>query len=136
MSRTPENVGEWHVALEADSLEGLFAEAARVIADSSATEPTGGTRWERIAVTARDLPTLLVDWANELVGRSEATDCAYREVRDLTVERTIDGPVEARGEVCAQPVAVWGSPVKAATYHDASVERRDGRWCATVLFDV
>ena len=36
----------------------------------------------------------------------------------------------------ASTVEEWVSPLKAATYHGATVERQDSGWRAVVLFDV
>lgn len=130
-SRTEEHVGEWKVSLRADTLEELFAEGARVV--SRACGPTSGEpgAWEPVALDARDTPALLVDFLNELLGRSEISGRAYDEVRDL---RIVDGTL--RGEVRGKFVRQWRSALKAATYHGLVLERDGPRWSAVVLFDV
>ena len=144
-SRTLEHVGEWKVELRADSLEQLYIELARVIARETGAESgttSSAAQWERVSVESRDHPALLVDWANELIGRSEVTGCAYAEVRNLRIE---SGPprvanqgegLRLSAEVRGQPVEEWVSVLKAATYHDALVERTNGEWHGEVLFDV
>jgi SHS2 domain-containing protein len=109
-SRSEEHVGEWKVTLWADTLPELFTEAARVIA--RACGPTRGAprAWESIALTSRDVETLLVDWANELLGRSEIAQLAYGETRGLEIA---DGRIT--GEVRGRSVTDWRSPLKAAT---------------------
>lgn len=130
-SRSEEHVGEWKVTLWADSLDDLFAEAARVV--SRACGPVRGAPgpWEQISLAAKDTTTLLADWINELLGRSEVSGRAYNEVRRMQIR---DGHLEA--QVRGRPVTSWRSPIKAATYHDLSLERRDNRWRAVVLLDV
>ena len=130
-SRTEEHVGEWKVSLRADTLEELFAEAARVV--SRACGPASGEPgdWEPVALHARDDATLLVDWLNELLGRSEVTGRAYDEVRGLRIE----GGWLA-GEVRGKAVMHWRSALKAATYHGLELERDESRVSAVVLFDV
>ncbi len=130
-SRSEEHVGEWKVALWADSLDDLFAEAARVV--SRACGPVRGAPglWEQISLAAKDTTTLLADWINELLGRSEVNGRAYSEVRRIRIR---DGHLEA--EVRGRPVISWRSPIKAATYHDLLLERRDDRWRAVVVLDV
>lgn len=135
-SRTIEHVGEWRVALSADTLEDLFAEVARVIASSAGSTHVEATEWEPVTITARDVPTLLADWANELLGRSEAAGLSYGEVRHVRVRHHRDGTEEIAAEVRGQPVEEWISPLKAATYHGLSLERRARRWHAMLLFDV
>ena len=144
-SRTLQHVGEWKVELRADSLEQLFVELARVIAGEtgtpSATRSPAAT-WERVSIESRDYPALLVDWANELIGRSEITGCAFSDVRSLRVEPApswpphATEPVRLSAEVRGHPVEEWRSALKAATYHDVSVEHTDDEWRGEVLFDV
>lgn len=144
-SRTLQHVGEWKVEVRASSIEELLAELARVIAREAGW--SGDARreageWERITIGARDLPGLLVDWANELIGRSEITGRAFDETRNVRVERGATPSPNGReairmtAEVRGSPVHEFGSALKAATYHDAVVERQGGGWRAELLFDV
>ena len=130
-----EHIGEWKVEIAADSLEEIFEEVARFIAASNGVTSHGPVKWEPVVVVARDTPTLLVDWANELLGRSEANDRAYASVRNLLID---EHPNEMRltAEVSGLPVHIWSSPLKAATYHSMQIEQRGRRWYAVVLLDV
>jgi len=133
-SRSEEHVGEWKVTLRADTLEELFAEAARVVARECGPvqrAPGGIEEWERVEIEARDAEALLVDWLNELLGRSEIHCRSYDEIRDLHLTDT-----RLEAEVRGRPVRVWRSPLKAATYHGLEVKQEGGRWKAVVLFDV
>jgi SHS2 domain-containing protein len=142
-SRSEEHVGEWKLTLWADTVEELFAEAARVVSrecgltappalpDSGEGRLKPGEGWERVTVTARDTETLLVDWLNELLGRSEINHHAYPEVRELKI---VDGHLDA--EIRGRPVTSWRSSLKAATYHGLQLGREGNRWKAVVLLDV
>jgi SHS2 domain-containing protein len=135
-SRTEEHVGEWKLTLRADTVEELFAEAARVVSrqcgpTSPLLEKGTGDGWERVTVAARDTETLLVDWLNELLGLSEIRHRAYHEVRGLQIS---DGHLQA--DIRGRPVTSWRSPVKAATYHGLQLGREGNRWKAVVLLDV
>ncbi len=131
LSRTEEHVGEWKVTIRADTLEELFAEAARVVSRSCETTRDAAGDWEPVSLAARDGESLLADWMNELLGRSEVNVRAYDDVRRLR----IDG-ARLEGEVRGRPLAEWRSPLTAATYHGLSVEQEDCRWRAVVLLDV
>lgn len=144
-SRTLQHVGEWKVELRADSLEQLFVELARVIAGETGARSaprSPAATWERVSIESRDYPALLVDWANELIGRSEIMGCSYGDVRSLRVEpgpdrpRRANEPVRLSAEVRGQPVEEWRSALKAATYHEVLVAHTDGEWRGEVLFDV
>ena len=130
-SSTEEHVGEWKVTIRADTLEELFAEAARVVARSCDTARGAPGEWEPVSLEARDRESLLADWINELLGRSEVYARAYDDVRMLR----IDG-ARLEGEVRGTPVEEWRSALKAATYHGLSIEREDGGWRAVVLLDI
>jgi len=136
-SRTLQHVGEWKVELRAGTLEELFAELARVVADAAGPRgsPPAPGDWEHVELAARDCTTLLVDWANELIGRSEIEQRAYGSVRNLIIESAPGGPARLSADVRGEPVVEWVSPVKAATYHGAALERQ-GDWRAIVLLDV
>lgn len=152
-SRTLQHVGEWKVELRADSLRELFAELARVVAQAIGPRrvSTSPGEWEHVALEARDHAGLLVDWANELIGRSEVAGCAYIDVPNLRIEPCYDPSAEHErdqpspggdtairlvAEVRGDPVDEWVSPLKAATHHGAVVERQGSAWRGVVLFDV
>ena len=137
-SRTLQHVGEWKLELRADTIEELFAEIARVLADAAGPvrTPLAPGAWEHVELEARDHATLLVDWANELIGRAEIAGRAYGDVRNLIVESGSMAPARLVADVRGEPVDEWVSPLKAATYHAATVERLGNAWRAVVLFDV
>jgi SHS2 domain-containing protein len=137
-SRTLQHVGEWKVELRAAAIEELFVELARILADAAGPRrPTDTPRaWERVELESDDHATLLVDWANELIGRSEVAGRAYGGVRNLVIESAPDRAVHLSADVRGDPVDEWVSPVKAATYHDAIVAREESEWHAVVLLDV
>lgn len=137
-SRTLQHVGEWKVELRADTIEELFAELARMLAEAAGATraPLVAGSWEHVELEARDQATLLVDWANELIGRSEVERRAYGRVRNLTFEAGPTVPARLVADVHGEPADAWVSPLKAATYHGATVERQGTGWRAVVLFDV
>lgn len=136
-AKNPEHVGEWKITISGRTLEDVFEAVARVIANAAGRRNDDAlSEWETIDVTARDVPTLLVDWANELLGRSEVTRLAYTELRDVKVSQPGERPARASAQLRGKRVAEWVSPLKAATYHALSLERNDNEWHAEVLFDV
>jgi SHS2 domain-containing protein len=130
-ARAEPHVGEWKLTIRADTPEELFGEAARVVSRECGPASGPPSEWEHISLSARDAETLLADWLNELLGRSEVNGRAYDEVRRLELA---DGRLEA--DVRGRSVMRWRSPLKAATYHGLKLQQRGGRWTAVVLFDV
>ncbi|MEW5915169.1 MAG: archease [Gemmatimonadota bacterium] len=135
-SKTVEHVGEWKIEVSAETLEDVFAETARVIAEAAGTlrgdEPGP---WEHVRVSGSSLTSLLADWANELLGRSETEQRAYADVRNVAVSVA---PTYATisAEVRGTPVREWLSPLKAATYHGLQLEPQGSGWRGVILFDV
>jgi SHS2 domain-containing protein len=133
-SHTVEHVGEWRVELEADTLEEIFMELALVIAQSSGKSSASLGPWEDLEVEGRDREALLVDFANELVSRSEIERRAYDELSDIKIYEPGKPRISAR--VRGRKVRSWRSPLKAATYHGAFLSREGEAWRAGLLFDV
>ncbi len=118
--------------VEAPTLEELFAEAARGLAELMAPGAAPGNRgeYETIVVQARDQDALLVDWLNELLYRAETRRTM---ATDFRIERL------SRDELTASigaDVPLTDTPVKAATLHNLSIAKVPGGLTATVVFDV
>ena len=138
-ARTLPHVGEWKIELRGDTRDEVFRRVVTLIACVSGhvSGPLGD--WEPVTLSARDDAALLVDWANELIGRGEASSMAYGDVRDVELtppagRASPDWRLTA--QVRGRPVRQWRSPLKAATYHGVRLERRDSQWYATLLFDI
>jgi SHS2 domain-containing protein len=133
-SRTVEHVGEWRVELRGDTLPEIFEELALIIARAAGSAALSQGPEEELDVKARDPTGLLVDYANELVGRSEIERRAYDDLREIEIHE--QGAPRIRARIRGRPVKSWRSPLKAATYHGASLSRDAECWRASILFDV
>ncbi|MBI3185869.1 MAG: archease [Myxococcales bacterium] len=127
-----EHTGEVLVRLEAPSLEGLFAEAGRALAELLAGEPpVPKGQAERVQLEAPDRQTLLADFVNELIFLSETRKKVYSE---LEVERVEGGALSARVRG-AEPDSLR-TAVKAATFHRLEISEGPGGYSATLVLDV
>lgn len=130
-----EHTAELELELESDSAEGVLEEALLAFAElasSDGREPgeAPGEAVERpIDLEARDLPSLLAAWLDELVFLAE-TEGLVPESADLRLDRLrLTGVVRGRrGE--PRPI------VKAVTLHRLRFGRRDGAWGGRVVLDV
>lgn len=122
---------ELRLIIRADTPEGIFIEAARVVARECGAAVGEPGDWIAIQLEARDRPTLLVDWINELIGLSEVERRAFDDIRiqQLTETRLV-------AEVRGREVPAFGSRLKAATLHGLLLAPERGRWKAEVLLDV
>ncbi len=154
-TRLLEHVGELAVRVQASSLEEIFKEVAKLIAREAGHSRRSYGPWERVSVEARDCAGLLVDWANELVGRSEAGQRAFDRLRSVKIsgcdrmesprppvppstasELDVVPACRVEAELSGRAVPLWRSRIKAATYHAVAIRRRASGWEATLLFDI
>ena len=143
MSRARKNVyepidhtGDLGMRVFGADLHELFAHAAwglfDLMTDAERIEP----RISRdLAVEAIDLEDLMVRWLGELL-------YAYDTDRFLTVSAVFETlePTRLRAALRGEPFDAARHPIdteiKAVTYHQIAVERRDAGWQARVIFDI
>jgi SHS2 domain-containing protein len=129
------HTGEVRLVLTAGTREALLAEAGRALAELMLRDEDRGIRPSGPAssfeVRARDGATLLAEWLNELIYRSETSKRVFTEFQ-----------VEGAGETWLRGRA-WGvqplelkTAVKAATLHGLSLTSEGGTWRATAVLDV
>lgn len=87
-------------------------------------------RWEGVEVESSDLFSLLVDFASEIIYRSDTngkiyTNCEILEISETKLKARIVG-IKADKKL----------DIKAATYHEGYVKKVDDRWEAVILFDI
>jgi len=117
-----------------DSLEGAFEQAAWGLAEVLGIRVPDDGQVRTVRATADDLGALLVDFLNELVLLHETEEAAFADIRVLRVS---DAQLEADVRVRPLNGAPGGIPVKAATFHQLSVDRSpDGRVEVRVYLDV
>jgi SHS2 domain-containing protein len=134
--RFDDHTSEVELTLEADTLPELFTEAARALATlllGTADRP-GAPRAAtalRVAVQSSDLASLLVDWINELIYRTETAHMVFTEVDVVRLEER-EIVADLRG--LAEPELA--GEVKAATLHQAQVAAAGTRFRGHVILDV
>ena len=85
---------------------------------------------ETITIEATDVQSLLVDWLSELLYLSDENDRAYvsyevTECAQNKITATVGStPAEAQDDI------------KAVTYHELEIKEMDGKWEATIVFDI
>jgi SHS2 domain-containing protein len=126
-----EHTAELGLEVEADSLQGLFEDAALALAELEAPESRGAPARHLVALAAEDERTLLADWLNELVYLADTE--AFVPTGLSRFERTSTGlEAEVEGfEDSPRPL------VKAVTYHALELASgAGGVWRARVVLDV
>ena len=84
-----------------------------------------------VDVTAHNVELLLVDFLSQALYLSDVYNEAYlsaevHKFSDTQVQATLKGVSVNR----------FGTEIKAVTYHNLSIVQRDGKWQATIVFDI
>jgi SHS2 domain-containing protein len=125
-----EHTAEIELRVEAASLEQLFSEALRALAELLDGEKGGEPDSHELSASAPDRATLLVEWLNELVYLAEARAFVPERVERIEVGKTdVEALVRGR-RGASRPL------VKAVTYHGLTLAEETGGWRATVVLDV
>ena len=127
--------GDVGLTIYGETLEELFENAAAglsdLITDSSALE---ASEVKDVAISADSTEGLLVQWLNELVFLLDAFNFIGKSFT-VTIENN---------KLAAAISGGFFDPhthesrllVKAATYHELSLQKSDSGWVATVIFDI
>lgn len=127
------HTSEVRLVLEAPTLGELYAEAAAALADVMCigTRPAAEATALEVRLEAPDAAALLVDWLDELIYRVESTGLVHPTPKIAVASET-----ELIATLLGEEPIEWKTPVKAATFHDLTVDRHEGGFRAVVVVDV
>ncbi len=131
-----EHTADLGVRATAPTLEGLFEQAARgMYALLGRIVPGPESAEATIDLQAPDVEGLLHDWLGELLWE---VDGSRRVFDTFRFERLDDTHLKAfcRGHVYDPAHSERSVEIKAVTYHDLQVRRRDDLYEVTVIFDI
>ena len=86
-------------------------------------------------VNARDSEDLLISWLNELLYNSSVKNTLYSKFDILEIDST-HIIADVYGEKIDARKHTIEKEIKAATYHQAKIEKTNNRYRATIIFDV
>ena len=128
MHRFVEHTAELELELVAESAEEALEDGLNALAELLG--PAGGQELERVVeLEARDLPTLLALWLEELVFLADTEALVPERAEIVLVGSSLRAVVHGRR----------GTPrplVKAVTLHRLHFAPEDGRWLGRVVLDV
>jgi SHS2 domain-containing protein len=134
--RTIEHTADIGIEVEADNLSELFEGVAAAMFSLIVDPDTVRQTVEReLSLESGDLEELLFMWLNELLFVLYADGLLFSgfKVKDIGEDRLV---ATATGEKLDPQRHRLDEEIKAATYHEMMVERRDDGWKARVIFDV
>lgn len=106
-------------------LKGMFEVCEPEIIDKSIIVA------HEIKIQSQNLESLLVDFLSEVLYLSDVNNEAYFEAE---FEKLTDK--ELIGKIRGNKIKSFKEEIKAVTWHDLKVEKKDSQWQATVLFDI
>lgn len=118
------------------TLTQLFSRAATAMTAIMLANPekVQSRQIRLVRVEGTDLADLLVRWLNELLYLAEIEHFLGSEFT-LTHLEDVELSAEVKGEPFDPTRHQIGVGIKAATYHDLEVVRKNGEWVAQVVFD-
>lgn len=134
--REVDHTGDVGIEVTAQTLEQLFVRAAwgmfSILTDLNGVRPASSVA---LSVEANDIEALLVRWLSELNFLHTTDRWLFSDFR---IERLEDERLSAtaRGERFDPNRHVIYTEIKAVTFHDLKIERRDDAWTARVIFDM
>jgi SHS2 domain-containing protein len=124
------------ISVTGRNLEELFALAGCAMFDLMVdVEKVKPEQEAKVSLEADSLEELLVTWLNELLFRAEVSGMFFSRFEVLSVS---NNHLEAviKGEPYNEKEHPIGQSIKAATYHELQVARKNREWLARVIFDI
>ena len=133
-----EHPSELRIKVYGSTFEELFCNAALAMADVLKKERQESRQKERIKIEAVDLNSLLVDFLSEILARSQINMAVYtvESVKFSEQAEQVDRPVSLEAKMRRCPVEYFDEDIKAVTYEDLDIRKRDNQWQTIVVFDV
>lgn len=116
-------------------LAELFINAGLAIAEQQSLEAKNQSlekeEWESVEINSPDLNSLLVDWLNEILSRSDLNHKIYLNFK---IEELSEKHCQAK--IAGQKVVRKQIDIKAATYHGLEVKKVNNHWQVIIIFDI
>ncbi len=121
--------------MKAGDLKGLFIKSALAMFDIIAEKRSVKTKPQKIKIeqNADDLEELFVNWLNELLSLSAVKDLIFYDFQINKIDKNLLQAVAFGRSIQDYKVNV---EIKAATYHELTIENNKKGWQAQVIFDV
>lgn len=127
------HTGDWRIRASGSSLSEMFV--AALYGMFAVAEPRKDeaalTVFREFSVQSSEVSLLLVDFLSAALSYSDI----YHEAYDR-IEFDELSEIKAVGKFIGKPVAGFETQIKAVTYHDLEVSKKDGQWEALVTLDV
>ena len=134
--RVIEHTADIGIEVEAADPGGVFTRSGLAMFDLMfGLQSVGRTLRKPIRVTGENTEELLVAWLNELLYVYAVEQMVFSDFLDVRLEKCAFSAT-GLGEKFDPGKHSAAMEIKAATYHGMSVAHVEGRWTATIIFDV
>jgi len=131
-----EHTADIGIRVRARSQKELFVNAARAMFDIIAEKkPPANPHREKIEINqqAENTDELFINWLNELLSLSATKELIFCDFKIKKLDKNNLEAVAVGDDMANYKV---NTEIKAATYHELKLEKRNGAWIAEVIFDV
>ncbi len=134
--QTIDHTADIGIVVQADTVEALFAEAARALSELIFGQRVfATTETVTLAVKGSDWPDLMINWLRELLYLWNGENKIIGPVTILRIEQfTAEASVPVDNIPC-DPHDIFNE-IKAVTYHTIAVEKKAAGWQARIIFDI
>ena len=128
-----EHRADLRIKVFGQDLAELFVNAALAVAEQQNPEAKNqpAQEWESVEINSPDLNSLLVDWLNEILSRSDLNKKIYFNFK---IEELSEKHCQAK--IAGQKVAQKQIDIKAATYHNLEIKKVNNHWQVIIIFDI
>lgn len=130
-----EHRADLRIKIFGQDLAELFVNAGLAITEQQSLEVKNQSlekeEWESVEINSPDLNSLLVDWLNEILSRSDLNHKIYFNFK---IEELSEKHCQAK--MAGQKVEQKQIDIKAATYHGLEVKKVNNHWQAIIIFDI
>lgn len=124
------------VIIYGENLNNLFDNAAFAMFDMMADiKPQKSNQNIKVKVEGPDIEGLLIAWLNELLYLSFYKSLIFNEYNIISIKEAVL-EAEVKGYSFLEKENPIKKEIKAATYHDVHIEKKDNIYQVRVVFDV
>jgi len=134
-----EHKADLKIKVFGSSLEELFKNAVLAMA-SILKKPELEVRSQKpedrefLKVESLDKETLLIDFLNEILAKSQINKKIYK-VENIKI-KVFQKNAALEAELIGYPTEHFDEDIKAATYHNLKISQKDDKFEAVILFDI
>lgn len=130
-----EHIADLKIKVAGQDLAELFINAGLAIAEQQKTNisQSGAKagKWESVEIQSTDLNSLLVDWLNEILSRSDLNDKVYFDFKIAELSKN-----HLQAKIIGQKVDQKQIDIKAATYHGLEIKKIGNYWQVVIILDI